>query len=103
MRTNHHPNPITQHNRNVSAQLPVGARSQPAKGAYGVRRDSRRLKGFHEPNRSPTRPVVEYVGINLVKWYLAQDMKEEARELLAEIKSGTVNPRTGERNVPSRK
>ncbi len=94
MKTIHHPNPIIKHNRNMRAQLPVGVKGQSIRG---IRHNSRHLRGFHEPNRSPTRPVVEFIGINLVKWYLVQDMKKEARELLQEIKAKNVNPRTGER------
>lgn len=93
----HHPNPITESSRLAQSQLPSSAKRQPAKGAYGVRRDSRRLRGFHEPNRSPTRPAVVHVGLGLVKWYLDNGMVAEARSLLAEIKHGRIDATTGER------
>lgn len=87
----HHQNPITQHNRNVRAQLPQGVIRQTSKGS-------------NLPVRCLSSGVChKYVGIDLVKWYLTNDMKPAARELLVEIKAGIVNPRTGERNDPSRK
>lgn len=96
MNIKHHPNPITGHNMNVNAQLPKGAKGQPAKGAFGKRHHSRGMKGFYEP-RGKRGKVITHVGIGLVKWFLDNGMKEEARELLEEIKSGRVDPRTGEK------
>lgn len=93
----HHPNPITESSRLAQSQLPTSAKRQPAKGVYGMRRDNRKLKGFHEPSRSPTRPAVVHVGLGLVKWYLDNGMTAEARSLLEDIKAGAIDPRTGER------
>ena len=95
MKTARHPNPITQHQRNIRAQLPTGARGQQAKGVFGMRRDSRGLRGFHEPNRCRRGKVEEHVGLKLVQWFIDHDRKEQARELLAEIKAGKIDPKTG--------
>jgi len=84
MKVARHRNPITQHNRNVLNQLPNGA------SGHKQRFPGVKAKGQHGRCRT-------YVGVNLVRWYLTNDMKKEARELLQQIKEGTINPRTGEK------
>jgi len=73
---------IRASDRLVNTVLPAGARGQPAKGAYGCRKDSRGLKGFYEPKGHRRGRVVEYVGEALVEWLMEQGRWAEAEELL---------------------
>lgn len=74
-----HPNPITRSAILAKGSLPKGA-------------------GQHKQraNFTPSAPrrgnVEKHVGIKLVKWFLAQDMKQEARDLLSDIREGKVSP-----------
>ncbi|MCK5611067.1 hypothetical protein KAR91_54845 [Candidatus Pacearchaeota archaeon] len=57
---------IRDSDRLVNSVLQKGTRTQPPKGAYGKRRNSRGLKGFYEP-KGRRGAIVEYVGYQLVE------------------------------------
>jgi hypothetical protein len=70
----------------VDSVLPKGARPQPAKGAYGCRKNSRGLKGFYEPRGHRRGKVVEYVGDQLIEWLMEQERWEDAEALIDAMK-----------------
>ena len=44
------------------------------------------------PSKPETDEGVEMMGIALVKWLIKHDMKEEAKNLLVDIRAGKVKP-----------
>jgi hypothetical protein len=74
-------NAIAHHNQYVRASLPKGA-GQKSNKSWSL---------FKCIDR-PTYEGQSYEGLSLVRWLISQNLKEEARVLLADIKAGRVSP-----------
>ena len=80
-------NPITEMQVRAQQVMPDGIRYRKYKG--------QRVKDT--PNLR--RPIAEYVGLRLVTWLIQQGRREEALDLLGNIKNGKVHPVTGEKTA----